>query len=117
MSHKRKRREFHLSIRIRPGQDDDLISWLEQLDGQPYGVKTQAVKKALRQSLGTGIGQATAAPPSLDLAEVRRVVEAAMTSALAQFACQGKERTTAATSDDEAESLLDTLGKSLVLEE
>lgn len=118
MSRKRKRGEIHLSLRLYRGQDDDLIGWLEQFDGQPYGVKTQVVKEALRRSLGAGIGQAAAAPPALDLAEVRRVVEAAMASALARF--EGQMIGTAAAApgdDDEAEDLLDALGESLVLEE
>ena len=40
MSRKRKRGENHLSLRLYWGQDDDLIGWLEQFDGQPYGIKT-----------------------------------------------------------------------------
>ena len=54
----------------------------------------------------------------LDLAEVRRVVEAAIASALARF--EGQMSGAAATApgeDDEAEDLLDALGDSLVLEE
>lgn len=141
MSRKRKRGEIHLSLRLYWGQDDDLIGWMEQFDGQPYGVKTQAVKEALRRNLGTDGGQATAAPSALDpsiacdelrrvelsgqsLAEVRRVVEAAMTSTLARFACtlQGEGQMIGAAvavpgEDDEAEGLLDALGDSLVLEE
>ena len=118
MSRKRKRGEVHLSLRLYWGQDDDLIGWLEQFDGQPYGVKTQAVKEALRQSLNRGGGQATATQPSLDLTEVRRVVEAAVTSALARFEGQMPVAAVAAPGeDDEAEDLLDALGDSLVLEE
>ena len=135
MSRKRKRGEIHLSLRLYWGQDDDLIGWMEQFDGQPYGVKTQAVKEALRRNLGTDGGQATAAPSALDpsiacdelrrvelsgqsLAEVRRVVEAAMTSALARFEGQVIGAAVAAPGDDdEAEDLLDALGDSLVLEE
>ena len=124
MSRKRKRGEVHLSLRLYWGQDDDLIGWLEQFDGQPYGVKTQAVKEAMRQSLNADGGQATAVQSSLDLAEVRRVVEAAIASALAHFACtlQGEGQMPGAVvaapgEDDEAEDLLDALGNALVLEE
>lgn len=125
MSRKRKRGEIHLSLRLYWGQDDDLISWLEQFDGQPYGVKTQAVKEALRRNLGAGGKQETAAQSAVDpsielsgqsLAEVRRVVEAAVTSALARF--EGQVHGVAAGvagEDDEAEDLLDALGDSLVL--
>ena len=112
-----------------------MIGWLEQFDGQPYGVKTQAVKDALRRNLGTDGGQVMATQPALDpsiacdelrrvelsgqsLAEVRRVVEAAMTSALARFEGQVIGAAVAAPGDDdEAEDLLDALGDSLVLEE
>ena len=135
MSRKRKRGEIHLSLRLYWGQDDDLIGWMEQFDGQPYGVKTQAVKDALRRNLGTDGGQVMATQPALDpsiacdelrrvelsgqsLAEVRRVVEAAMTSALARFEGQVIGAAVAAPGDDdEAEDLLDALGDSLVLEE
>ena len=118
VSRKRKRGEIHLSVRLYRGQDDDLIGWLEQFDGQPYGVKTQVVKEALRRSLGAGIGQAATTPPALDLAEVRRVVEAAMASALARFEGQMIGAPGAALGeDDEAEGLLDALGNSLVLGE
>lgn len=118
VSRKRKRGEIHLSVRLYRGQDDDLIGWLEQFDGQPYGVKTQAVKEALRRSLGAGAGQAATAPPAFDLAEVRRVVEAAMTSALARFEGQMTGAPGAASGeDDEAEGLLDALGNSLILGE
>lgn len=116
MSRKRKRGEIHLSLRLYWGQDDDLIGWLEKFDGQPYGVKTQAVKEALRRNLGAGGEQAAAAQPAVDLAEVRRVVEAAVTSALARF--EGQVHGVAAGvpgEDDEAEDLLDALGDSLVL--
>jgi hypothetical protein len=118
VSRKRKRGEVHLSLRLYWGQDDDLISWLEQFDGQPYGVKTQVVKEALRRGLSAGVGQAAAAPPALDLAEVRRVVEAAIASALARFEGQMTGAPGAAPGeDDEAEGLLDALGNSLVLGE
>jgi hypothetical protein len=118
VSRKRKRGEVHLSLRLYWGQDDDLIGWLEQFDGQPYGVKTQAVKEALRRNLSTDGGQAMASQPSLDLAEVRRVVEAAIASALARFEGQMPGAVaTAPGEDDEAEDLLDALGDSLVLEE
>jgi len=127
VSRKRKRGEVHLSLRLYWGQDDDLIGWLEQFDGQPYGVKTQAVKEALRRNLSTDGGQATAGQPSLDpsielsgqcLAEVRRVVEAAIASALARFEGQMPGAAVSAPGeDDEAEDLLDALGDALVLEE
>lgn len=116
VSRKRKRGEIHLSLRLYWGQDDDLIGWLEQFDGQPYGVKTQAVKEALRRNLGAGEEQGPAVQPVIDLAEVRRVVEAAVTSALARF--EGQVHGVAAGvagEDDEAEDLLDALGDSLVL--
>lgn len=133
MSRKRKRGEIHLSLRLYWGQDDDLIGWLEQFDGQPYGVKTQAVKDALRRHLGADEWQGTATQPVVDpvavcgelrqvelsgqgLVEVRRVVEAAIASALAHFEGPVHGSVVATPGeDDEAEDLLDALGDSLIL--
>ena len=114
---RRKRVTFEIKIRLYPGQDDELIQWQAQFDDQPYGVKTQAVKEALRQGVGVETQQVTVAAPALDLAEVRRVVEAAVVSGLGRF--EGKvisaTATTPAEEDDEVEDLLEGLQYSLVL--
>jgi hypothetical protein len=126
-----ERKRVEIRIRLHPGQDDDLIPWLKQLDHQPYGVKTQAVKGALRRGLGAERVQISA-PPIMpehpadlsrqSLVEIRQVVEAAVTSALSRFTCTleagGRDGgTTTTEEDDPVEDLLDTLGKALVLDD
>ncbi len=39
-------------IRLTVGQDDDLITWLTQLESLPYGTKGQTIKQTLRRGLG-----------------------------------------------------------------
>ena len=123
---RRSEGKVEIKIRLYPGWDDDLIQWQAQFDDQPYGVKTQAVKEALRRGIGTEHGlsgaegplQATVAAPAVDLVEVRRVVEAAVVSALGRFEGQvvGATTTTPAEEDDdEVEDLLEGFQYSLVL--
>jgi len=127
-----EQKRVEIRIRLYPGQDDDLIPWLEQYENQPHGVKTQAVKGALRRGLGTERPQTQVAPPVLEhpidlsrqsLAEIRQVVEAAVASALSRFAftleAGGRVGGGATTTeeDDPVEDLLDTLGKALVLDD
>ena len=120
---RRRSGKVEIKIRLYPSRDDELIEWLAQFDNQPYGIKTQAVKEALRRGIGTEPLQATVAAPELDLAEIRRIVEAAITSALSRFACTprgegegvGAEATRAAQEDDEVEELLEGYQYSLVL--
>lgn len=115
MGRKKKKQEIHLSLRLYPGQDDPLIHWLEQFEDQPYGSKSQAIKEALNRAISGAPGLA-AATPSLDLGELRRVVEVAMVSALAGFEGHLVSVTgSRAPEDDETENLLDALGEALVL--
>ena len=112
-------------LRFYPGQDDDLIHWLGELDEEPTRTKTQALKETLRRGIGTehvlsgaeGPLQATVATPALDLVEVRQVVEAAVASALSRFEGNvvGATATTPAEEDDEVEDLLDAFQYSLIL--
>jgi len=127
-----ERKRVEIKIRLHPGQDDDLIPWLKQLDHQPYGVKTQTVKGALRRSLGaervqiltpTPVPEHPADLSRQSLVEIRQVVEAAVVSALSRFAFTleaggrvGEDATTAG-EDDPVKDLLDTLGKALVLDD
>jgi hypothetical protein len=124
---KRKSRlpPIQVILRFYPGQDDDLIHWLRELDEEPTRTKTQALKEALRSGIGSehvlsgaeGPLQATVAAPALDLVEVRRVVEAAITTALGRFEGQvvGAAATTLAEEDDEVEALLEGFQYSLVM--
>jgi len=114
---RRQRGKVEVKIRLYRGQDDELIQWQAQFDDQPYGVKTHAVKEALRRGIGAEHPQATVAAPAVDLVEVRRVVEAAVVSALGRLEGQvvGAEVTTPAEEDDEVEDLLEGFQYSLVL--
>lgn len=114
---RRQRGKVEIKIRLYPGQDDELIQWQAQFDDQSYGVKTQAMKEALRKGIGVEAPQATVATPALDLVEVRRVVEAAVVSALGRFEGQvvGAAATASAEEDDEVEDLLEGFQYSLVL--
>jgi hypothetical protein len=122
---RRQRGKVEIKIRLYPGQDDELIQWQAQFDDQPYGVKTQAVKEALRRGVGVehvlsgaeATLEATVAAPAPDLVEVRRVVEAAVVSALGRFEgpVVGAAAATPAEEDDEGEDLLEGFQYSLVL--
>ena len=116
----RRRKTVEFRIRLYSGQDDELIRWLEQFNDKPYGVKSQAVKEALLRGIGSDPGQPTAAAiPALDLAEVRRVVEAAVATALARFEGQvsGAVPAHPPEEDEETEDLLDSLGAALTLQD
>ena len=111
---KRRKTEVQLHIRFYPGQDDELLHWLEQLDDRAYGLKSQAVKEALLRGIEGGSN--AGGSPAIDLSEVRRVVEAAVETALSRL--QGQmvaAPSPPSIEDDEAEELLDALGEALVL--
>jgi hypothetical protein len=112
-------RPIKFTLRFYPGQDDDLIHWLDELNEEQIGAKTQAMKDALRRGMRTDSLQATALAPALDLVEVRQVVEAAVASALGRFEGNvvGATATTPAEEDDEVEDLLEGLQYTLVLGE
>jgi len=124
---RRRSAEVRLHLRLYPGQDDELIRWLEQFDDGAYGAKTQAVKDALLRGVGHGPERAAApaGPGCVELsgqglAEVRHVVEAALETALAPLTCAlqgggGLPPAAIPDEDDEAEDLLSSLGESLVL--
>ena len=113
----RRRRAREIRARLHPGQDDDLIQWLDQFDDQPYGAMSQAIKDTLRRGIGATPDQPTPSAPAPDLTELRQVVEAAVTQALARFEVQVSGAAIASTpdEDDEIEGLLDDLGAGLVV--
>ena len=108
------------TLRFYPGQDDDLIHWLDGLDEDSARTKTQALKEALRRGVRAESLQATVAAPALDMGEVRQVVEAAVASALSRFEGHiggSSAATISAEEDDEVEDLLEGFQYSLVLGE
>ena len=116
----RRRKTVEFRIRLYSGQDDELIRWLEQFNDKPYGVKSQAVKEALLRGIGSDPDRpTTSAVPAVDLAEVRRVVEAAVATALARFEGQvsGAVPAHPPEEDEETEDLLDSLGAALTLQD
>ncbi|MBN1814552.1 MAG: hypothetical protein JXA14_22120 [Anaerolineae bacterium] len=118
MRRRRSQQPIKFTLRFYPGQDDDLIRWLDGLDEKQVGAKAQTIKEMLRQVLGSKAIQGARSAGVWDLAEVRRVVEAGVTSALARLEGQriGCARPVQADEDDdEVEMLLGALDQSLVL--
>jgi hypothetical protein len=120
-----RKKPVQVLLRLYAGQDDDLITWLESLGDLQFGIKSQAIKDALRRGLGMDNSEPGSESPSrstgaaLDLSELRQVVEAAVDTALGRFEGQigGGTKITTGEEDDETEALLDTLEAALVLEE
>ncbi len=117
---RRKKKTVEHRIRLYPGQDDKLIRWMESLDDLPWGEKAQRVKDALLRSTDvdrSGEPIAAPAPAAVNLAEIRQVVEASIETALARFDGGQITSTADADEDDEAETWLDGLGASLILDD
>ena len=103
-----------INTRLYSPEDDDLLRWYAEQSDQ-YGNRTHALKQAWRRGIEIG-GCAASPAPILDLAEMRTVVEAAVTTALGRFdvvAANGG----AGDEDEETEQLLSNLGNALTLEE
>jgi hypothetical protein len=82
------RRRTQLNIPLYEGQDDDLLAWWASLAQGPHGAKVVELKAALRRGLTSteqpAQVQAPTQPAALDLAAIRQVVEAAVTSGIAE---------------------------------
>jgi hypothetical protein len=69
------------NVRLYPGLDDDLITWLDALEDSRHGGKSQAIKNLLRQGLNLPNGLRGVSSPAapLDsavlLGDIRRVVD------------------------------------------
>jgi hypothetical protein len=115
-----------LKCRLYPGQDDTLIAWALSLDDLPFGAKSQAIKEALLVALEEAPTPNSTADREIDagalldtlLPEIRRVVEAAVATALART---GYVATISDRADDdgcsETEALLADLGAELLLDD
>ncbi len=84
-------------IRLMPGQDDDLIAWLQALADEPQGVRGQRYKEIVREGLrvtgelpwqGEVRGPAVGAAVDHEalLGDIRRVLEAVIESRLGRGA-------------------------------
>lgn len=113
MSRKRRKAEIkQLHIRLYPGQDDELIEWLESLNGLPVGEKSRRIREALCQGIKANDSEETKAL-AIDLSEIRKIVEAAVAQALAGFRIEAAKASVE--EDDGTEEILENLGASLVL--
>ena len=120
-----ERKIVEIKIRLYPSRDGDIISWLEQFDRQPYGIKSHAVREALRRGIGSQTPQNLPAPTDLSpqsLVTIRQVVEMGVASALSGSTCAPGGRAAVSVStpaaieaDEQTEDLLDALGKALLL--
>jgi hypothetical protein len=124
-----------LKVHLYPGQDDELLRWVASLEPLPFGGKSQAIKAALLHGIGQSAEATSAGDLPVDLeqlvsehlvglqatllAEIRRVVEAAVTSSLADVRGSIRPLPVAPSAEpcNEAEALLDTLGSSLLLDD
>ncbi|MCJ7434528.1 MAG: hypothetical protein MUO77_13665 [Anaerolineales bacterium] len=106
-------KHLKLTIRFYPGQDDDLIAWLEEMRTS-YGKKGETVKDVLRKGLGaTGSGSAVQLDMGSLMADIRQMMEAALASYAFQPAVQAEAKSQ---DDDLAEERLSRLDLSLSLE-
>lgn len=120
-----------LNTRLYPDRDEDLIEWFNALS---YGEKSDAVKDVLRRGLDlTDDGRDDQTPASPEgtvagfdreaLAEIRRIVETAVESALQQYGIEAVEAmppdgSPAADNGagDEAEAILSMLDAGVTLD-
>ena len=102
-----------LTIRFYPGQDDDLIAWLEEMRAS-YGKKGETVKGTLRKGLGvTESSSAVALDCSGLLADIRQVMESTLASYAFQPAAQAEAKVQ---EEDVAEERLSRLDLALSLD-
>ena len=118
------------TVYLYPEEDGDLIAWLDSLGREVN--KSRLVKELLRRGLQSGASSsnpttsisldadavreavAAAIAQSLDLVEIRRVVEAGVASALASARVSVVEEASDEGEDD-SEAFLDTLGEELLM--
>ena len=109
-------KETKITIRLKSGEDDELIAWLEAIDSS-YGKKGPVIKAALLR----GIGNPGAAPAAqLDagnlLADIRQVLEATLSTQLANLSLRANAPVSDAEEDEYANACLDQLGDALLFD-
>jgi hypothetical protein len=111
----RRKKSRQILLRFYPGQDDELIAWLDQFDDRPYGAKSQAIKEALRRGIG-----AVTDPGGLAMDEDRllQLIKTGVLGVLVAYLGPRDSRASLAAQtveDDEIEGLLDHLGASMTI--
>ncbi len=108
--------EKKITLRLRPGEDDDLLAWVDGLR-LPHGKKGEEIKDTLRR----GIGSEEAAPAAqLDagnlLADIRQVLEATLSTQLANLSLRANAPVSDTEDDEYANACLDQLGDALLFD-
>ncbi len=111
-----------LRVRLYPDQDEKLLSWLEELDKLPFGVKSQTIKETLTRGLNmnscsTAINQGSniAVDTGELLSDIRRVVEASLEGCLSRLAITPLTALPITPVPDEIDALLDDFGANLMM--
>jgi hypothetical protein len=121
-----QRPEIRINLRLYADSDPDLYQWASQLNASHHGEKTATIKDVLRNGLGKGEHPATTlglTALNLDsladtlLAQIRPVVEAAVTSALQRLQLSAAPVTEAVDATTEEDAFADLLFANLTLEE
>jgi len=108
--------EKKLTLRLRPGVDDDLLEWVNNLR-LPHGRKGAAIKAALRRGIGTPDATSAAQPDAGNLlADIRQVVEATLSTQLANLSLIANTPVVTAEEDEYANACLDQLGDALIFD-
>lgn len=114
----RRKRLIEVRVRLYHDRDADLIRWIEQYDDRPFGAKSQAIKVALRQAIGGETADKPSSGTGLDLVVLRQIVESAVDSALARCdRVTSHVRSEEWGEDQETQTLLESLGRNLILDE
>jgi hypothetical protein len=105
------------TLRLYPGEDDALIDGLDQLANQPGKTINRVLKDGLCLLIANSEQPDGRIETVVNLAEIRQVVESAITQGLARFEGQigGAAVSGSGDEDAEAEALLNDLEVALVL--
>lgn len=105
-----------ITLRLKPGEDDDLLAWLEAIDST-YGKKGAAIKATLRRGIDTPDATSAAQPDAGNLlADIRQVVEATLSTQLANLSLIANTPVVTAEEDEYANACLDQLGDALIFD-